>query len=348
MARSNRWCFTLPNPGEWTPTWDPEQMDYLIYEWEVCPMTQTPHWQGYVRFKGRKRMDTVKNLLGHNSLHLEVCRGSEAENRTYCSKEGGAHEFGTYDAGAGKQGRRTDIEGAADAIKQGKSMKDVAQTHSSAFIKYNKGLQAFAEILLGEPPVMRDVHLTILWGDSGVGKSHRALITYPDAYVTKASKNMWDMYNGQEQVILDEFNDQVVALEDFNSWVDKWKLQLPCRYNNKWARWTVVVILSNYDPDNWWMFHRNRATAVRRMTPPIGHVYHVESQEQSVNMTWWIPTVSPAGDVTAQTPTAASSADAAPAAASANRRPLKRARATISEVEGNIIIIEDDEMTKID
>lgn len=343
MARSNRWCFTLPNPGEWTPTWDPEQMDYLIYEWEVCPMTQTPHWQGYVRFKGRKRMDTVKNLLGHNSLHLEVCRGSEAENRTYCSKEGGAHEFGTYDAGAGKQGRRTDIEGAADAIKQGKTMREVAQTHSSAFIKYNKGLQAFAQILLGEPPMMRDVHLTILWGETGVGKSHRALTTFPDAYVTKVgNKNMWDKYNGQDTVILEEFNDQQVALEDFNSWVDKWKLQLPCRYNDQWARWTHVVITSNYDPDNWWMFHRNRATAVRRMTAPIGRVYQVTSQEQSIDMTWWTQTASP-GVATVPIPIAASSAPAAPSAVNVQPpRPLKRARATISEDgEGNVIILSD-------
>lgn len=342
MPKSNRWCFTCNNPGEWTPEWREEEMHYLIYELEHAPTTGTPHWQGYVRFKTRKTLETVKRVLGNAGLHLTVCNGSEQANKDYCSKEGGAHEFGTFDPGAGVQGRRTDIEGAADAIKQGKTMREVAMTHSSAFIKFNKGLQAFAEVMLGEPPVSREVHLTILWGSTGVGKSHRALTTWPDAYVVKASKNMWDMYQGQKEVILDEFNDQVVCLEDFNSWVDKWKLQLPCRYNNKWARWTVIVILSNYDPADWWRFHQNVETARRRMMPPIGQVFQVSSQEQSVNMTWWTPgTASAIGDASAQTPTAASSAAAAPSAVSVPR-PLKRARASLSEDgEGNAIIIDD-------
>lgn len=336
MSRSARWIFVMNNPGEWTPTWDPEQMDYMIYELETAS-TGTVHWQGYVRFKGRKRQSDVKRLLGNNGLHLEVARGTEGENRTYCSKEGSQHEFGTFDERAGTQGRRTDIEGAAEAIKQGQTMRQVAMTHSAAFIKFNKGLQAFAEIMLGEPPVTRDVHLLILWGPTGVGKSHRALTTWPDAYVVKASKNMWDMYNGQETVILEEFNDQVVCLEDFNSWADKWKLQLPCRYNNKWARWTTLVITSNYDPMDWWRFHQNVETARRRMREPIGMSVQVTSQEQEIRMMWWLPTA-----VTVQTPIDAPSASVAPAAASVPPRPLKRARATISEDgEGNIIVLSD-------
>lgn len=86
MSRTQRWIFTVPNPGTWRPTFNATSMSYLVWEMETCPTTGTPHIQGYVRTVQRKTLRTMKALL-HETAHLEPARGSEEENRNYCSKD---------------------------------------------------------------------------------------------------------------------------------------------------------------------------------------------------------------------------------------------------------------------
>lgn len=115
-----RWCFTVNNPGEWRPTYSAATMDYIV--WEVEHVDDgTPHIQGYVRFKRTRDMASAKRLLCERA-HVEPARGSEEQNRVYCTKEGDDAEHGeqgVYDAQAGKQGRRTDLETVAERIRLG-------------------------------------------------------------------------------------------------------------------------------------------------------------------------------------------------------------------------------------
>lgn len=112
MAKFNRWCFTINNF-----TLEPAfhaSMDYLVYGIERGE-SGTPHLQGYVRFKCRKALATVKSLLDSRA-HLEKAKGDEKSNREYCTKDGNFKEFGTYDEKAGKQGHRSDLEDIAQDI----------------------------------------------------------------------------------------------------------------------------------------------------------------------------------------------------------------------------------------
>ena len=65
---------------------------YLIYGREVGD-EGTPHLQGYVQLKKITRLTGMKKL--HPTAHWEVAKGTEEQNRTYCSKEGDFQEFGT-------------------------------------------------------------------------------------------------------------------------------------------------------------------------------------------------------------------------------------------------------------
>ena len=130
---NNRWCFTINNPGEYRPVFRPEHMAYLVYQIERGSEAGTQHLQGYVRFHNRKRLSTVKNVLENQGAHLEQARGSEEQNKAYCTKEdtreSGPFEFGVYDKDAGKQGNRSDLAEIAMMARRGAALQEIADAH---------------------------------------------------------------------------------------------------------------------------------------------------------------------------------------------------------------------------
>ncbi len=85
-----RWCFTLNNWTEEELTniriKTQDQTKYLIAGKEKGE-EGTPHLQGFVHFKNKKRMSEVKKIIGPRA-HLEVAVGSDIDNKEYCGKEG--------------------------------------------------------------------------------------------------------------------------------------------------------------------------------------------------------------------------------------------------------------------
>ena len=60
--------------GENEPKYNEHKMEYLNYGREECPESHRPHFQGYVRFKVRKRFSSAKALVP--GAHLEKSKGS--------------------------------------------------------------------------------------------------------------------------------------------------------------------------------------------------------------------------------------------------------------------------------
>lgn len=93
MSQSKNWCFTVNNYSVLDDqTLQDMPYKYLIYGREVGD-EGTPHLQGYVQLKKITRLTGMKKL--HPTAHWEVAKGTEEQNRTYCSKEGDFQEFGT-------------------------------------------------------------------------------------------------------------------------------------------------------------------------------------------------------------------------------------------------------------
>lgn len=57
--------------------------------------TQTPHLQGYLKFKNPIDFNTIKNI--NNRLHIEKARGNDKDNFKYCSKENDYIEINMLD-----------------------------------------------------------------------------------------------------------------------------------------------------------------------------------------------------------------------------------------------------------
>ncbi|AUM62005.1 Rep [uncultured virus] len=301
-AKGTRFVFTVNNPGTFEPTWNPDRMEYLIYGREVGA-SGTPHLQGYVVLKKVARYAAVQDLLGTTHMWIKVARGSEKQAAEYCKKDGVFVEKGVFvpDRGA-SQGKRTDLIAAADAIKAGANIKAIALEHPSVLIKYAAGVREMITALKPQPPLERDIHTTVLWGPTGVGKSHRILHAYPGAYVCSLKdRNPWDFYEDQTVLFLDEFEPTSTSIQDLNRLLDKWPCKLQARYSNKVAYWTQVFIAANSPPTEWFQGFYAQALVDsfhRRISEPMGRSIEIVSREQEVNLVWWQPpSLSPAASI---------------------------------------------------
>jgi hypothetical protein len=110
VLQSRNWCFTWNNYSDESldilkSLFESGELEYLIYGKETAGTTGTPHLQGCMRFKKKKRMKGIKSRL-NNEIYLDVVNNMTAMIE-YCKKEEDFEEFGEYIT---NQGKRTDIE----------------------------------------------------------------------------------------------------------------------------------------------------------------------------------------------------------------------------------------------
>lgn len=292
MSRTNRWSFTVNNPGDWRPEFDADHMCYLVSQLERGNREGTEHIQGYVRFSTRVALRRAKTLLGRDDAHMELTRGTEEENKRYCTKEDtrvdGPWEHGTYDGEQGKQGRRSDLEGIAKKLKEGTSLTVIAQEHPGDFIRYHRGLEALADKVQPLPPKKRLVRTVWIWGESGTGKTHQAMMKYSDPYPVVPGRDPWGAYQNQKVVLFDEFDWTKWSLQEMNRLLDEWRLKLDCRYRDKWAAWNLVIIISNTDPlaDLEWMQANPALKAAfrRRISEPLGRIFRKSRKTEELDL----------------------------------------------------------------
>lgn len=159
VSRSKRFTFTINNP---TP--DDEQLlanlgadtrvQYLIVGRETGE-NGTPHLQCYVHFHSIMRFTQLSALVPR--AHLEVSRGSPAQNKAYCSKDGDFTEYGEIPTET-EQGKRTDIDVIMDWLDtfiatndRAPTQREVALEQPTAFLRYRNFMQLAQ---LRAPPVV--------------------------------------------------------------------------------------------------------------------------------------------------------------------------------------------------
>lgn len=86
-----RYCFTLNNWSDAelssiAETADKNNINYVIGKEKG--EEGTPHLQGYVNLPVKKSMTSIIKLFDNKRIHWEPCKGSEAQNITYCTKDG--------------------------------------------------------------------------------------------------------------------------------------------------------------------------------------------------------------------------------------------------------------------
>ncbi|AUM61715.1 Rep [uncultured virus] len=274
------YCFTYNNYTEdgiiALKGWISSQSKYACFQKEVAPTTGTQHIQGYINLKKKARMTTIQKKLGTLGIQLTLinANGTPAQNRTYCSKEGGSDfwEFGEVNnIGQGK----SELSEVCREIINKRPLAEVAYEHPEAWVRNNRGFTSLYNIL-DEQPDEREMDVVLLFGDAGTGKSTKARMyakLYGEHYVlgVPSGGNIWfNGYNGEASILIDEFKGWMTPTY-LNQLLDGFKMKLPIKGDFVNAKHTHVFITSNFPPEEWWSEKViwNRESLLRR----INHIY---------------------------------------------------------------------------
>lgn len=241
-------------------TWLTDNCKYAVYGHEVAPTTGTPHLQGYLNLKKAKTMKTIQNQLGDLGVNLALLRAdaSADANRLYATKDNtGIFEIG--DLKKVGQGARNDLKRVGESLDTGASLKKVARENPVEFMKYHTGIEKYSFLCEEDTlPAIRDVTVTLFWGDAGSGKT-RSVYDWVEAkhlsYFKLPRPNngaVWFTgYCRHDVLIIDDFKSWL-RYHDLLEWLDCYKTQLPTKGGFVWAYYKYVFITSNQSWDKWY------------------------------------------------------------------------------------------------
>lgn len=263
-ARSRNWCFTLNNYTEddfTRLTTVNAQVRYIVVGREVGIEHNTSHLQGYIIFHNAKTMPQAKAFISDRA-HIELPKGTFAENRAYCTKEGNATEIGEAPK---EKGKRSDLEDIKKAINQDHKgifeVIDMATSYQSikmaeALFKYQKQ----------PPPFKRTIKW--YWGATGTGKTRSAVEeSNGDFYITTDTLKWWDGYTGQKVVILDDLRPQSIEFHVLLRLLDRYPVRLQVKGASFWmpASSDTIIITSSLSPEQWQCGLEDREQLIRRL-----------------------------------------------------------------------------------
>lgn len=279
MSQYRNWCFTLHVEE------DKDYADLLavnsklrcgVWQLERCPSTGRLHLQGYVEFTAPMRMGAVKQLIGA-STHLERRQGTRDQAIEYCRKEEsrvrGPWTYG--DLGSVVPGRRSDLDQVSERILDGASLDEVVEAFPSQYVRYRRGIEALHQrTSLKRIRQWRDVGVHVYFGDSGAGKTRRAVEENPNYFILDQGERVWfDGYEGQECLIIDDFYGWIKYGQLLRI-LDGHRYRAEVKGGFTWAAWLKIVITSNKHPSEW--YSSGLTEALRRR---ISLVLHFSGQE---------------------------------------------------------------------
>lgn len=260
MAQSRNWCFTVNNWTGWDTelikTWDTK---YTIYG-EEQGESGTEHLQGFVMFKNPKMLGGVKQL--HAKAHWEAAKGNWEQNVEYCSKEGKVTEHGTKPMTQKRKGE-TEKERWAEAYKMAKTGK-LDEIDGDIQLRFYRTLKEIAKDHMVKPSDAEDVTGVWIYGPPGCGKSRKARADYPGAY-DKMQNKWWDGYQGEDYVILDDFDSKELG-HHLKIWCDRYSFLAETKGGAINIRPKKIIITSNYSIDHFEWDEDMRAALKRRMS----------------------------------------------------------------------------------
>jgi len=276
MARHRNYCFTYNNYPN-TSLVDNVACKYIAYSHEVAPETGTRHLQGYISFNSTKTFEAARRALP--GCHISAMAGSIAQNEAYCSKAGELIERGEKPTSNDNKGRAEKLrwQRARELAKAG----NLDEIDADIYIRCYGTLKSISKDHMIKPPPV-DVKCFWIHGDTGTGKSYAVETSFPDCYKKSMDDLKWfDGYNDEDVVYLEDFDVYQIKWGGMmKRLADRWPMQASIKGSMKYIRPKMVIVTSNYTPEQIWTDPQTVEPLLRRFK-----LVHKESQEQVIDFT---------------------------------------------------------------
>lgn len=265
-----QWCFTINNYSDvdlvTVKSFADSDCRYMVYGLEVGA-SGTPHIQGYMQLKKKKRLSWLKKNF-HSTAHLEQAKGSMAENKAYCSKEGQVTEIGE----AVVERQRTDLMTVAKMVGEKRSYLEIAEACPVQCMMYGSGIKDLVSISI---PV-RDFKTEVFWywGPTGTGKSKLANEQAVGGYWKNPTNKWWDGYFGQSDVIIDDYRRDFCTFADLLRLLDRYPVQVEYKGGSINFCSKRVFITSPKSPEDTWEGRTDEE--LEQLLRRIDHVVHFD------------------------------------------------------------------------
>ena len=243
-TRSRGWCLTLNNyteeESQFVKTYGPTE--YIIVGDEIGK-EGTRHLQIYFRLKNAKSFSKIKKEFPR--AHIEAAKGSDEQNRVYCSKQTILREDGEIS----QQGRRNDLSILTEEIQKAPKMREL--------IQHCTNLQSIrtAEKLLEYYEPKRNWKPKVSWyyGKTGTGKSHDAWDELPEAYDAMENGKWWCGYDGHTQVIIDDYRIEWCSWKTLLKLLDRYPMKIEVKGGHRQFLAKEIIITAPYSPEDMFM-----------------------------------------------------------------------------------------------
>lgn len=267
--RERAWCLTVQKPNKKELAWW-QNVNEKHFSWLVCALEHgkkgVPHLQVALRLKhGKtwsaafdffqlKKGDDLSNMIAESRAGHYCLKGEQSKEEWESQNVDGPNyglnvnvirQIGNLPKnGTTKKSAWDDI---ASMVEDGCSDMEILRKFPSQFTKYQTAIQKLRLLFDYEKQDWRDVTVTYIHGETGTGKTRHVMEQYGYKNVhrvTNYNSGAFDGYRDQDVVVFEEFRSSF-KLQDMLNFLDGYPVELPCRYANKYAKFTKVYILTN-------------------------------------------------------------------------------------------------------
>jgi len=266
--------------GEIWKAMHPQMIKYMCYQYERGE-SGTLHVQGMVLWTQSISTQNAKRRIGQNA-HVEIARDVEA-SRGYCMKEDtrvhGPYEIGEYERHQGKSKALVEIE---KMVKNGKPDSEIAEKYFQEYVRHHRGIAAARLALTTSQTAYTPKRVFLFWGPPGKGKTYfvTKTLNLTCLYVKDPTNKWWDGYEGQENVMVDEFPGTLSAL-DWKRILGELNITLETKGGTVRNKVKNIFLTSNYSLDG--MFEKAKQVDRDAIYRRIEGTYFIENHVTSFN-----------------------------------------------------------------
>lgn len=274
--RPYKWFITINNPAEHSCSHEEIKKNLLALKIifacmkdEIGDKEQTYHTHLFIYLKNGVTFERIKKLFP--AANIQEALGTPKQCKDYILKEGEHsdkadttvpdtyEEIGELPPDT-KEKNSSMWQDIQEMVKNGCSDMEIYEKYPNSPL-HSKAIQSIRKAFLRENSKGKRIkkHVFYYFGDTETGKTRNILDTYGDrnVYIVTDYKHPFDSYNGEKIIVFDEFHssiDLVLMLR----YIDIYNCELPARYENTFANYEFIYIVSNIPLSEQYKFSDNK------------------------------------------------------------------------------------------